>query len=359
MANTQQTIDVIFRGVDSTAGAISSVIGNVEKGAKNIQDLTRPIADVTMGVLKFEAAILASGAALTLFAVKTAGDFDAAFREIATLIDVPLDQLEGFRKGILDYAGTSTQPIDQITAAVYGAISAGVDYTNSLSVVERAEKLAVASKADLGDTLVLLVSSLNAYGKGADDAEKFSDALFTTVKQGQTTLPELASSLAQVTGLAASAGVPFETLLSAVASLTAAGLPTSQAITGIKAALSNIIKPTAQASELARELGVEFNASALQSKGLEGVLADVARATGGNVDQMARFFGSVEGLNAVLTLTGKGADKFTETLGVYEGRIRGHGRSLPENGRLHRAWGPAGPERHQDHAHRHRHPPSR
>ncbi|MBE0598306.1 MAG: phage tail tape measure protein [Desulfuromonadales bacterium] len=316
MADTKQTIDIIFQGIDRSAGAISSVIGNVEKGAGKLRDLAAPIADVTTNILKFEAAILTSGAALTLFAVKTAGDFDAAFREISTLIDAPLEELEGFRKGILDYSVTSTQSLDQITAGIYGAISAGVDYTDSLAFVSRAEKLAVASKADLGDTLVLLVSSLNAYGKGAESAEAFSDALFTTVKAGQTTLPELASSLAQVTGLAANAGVPFETLLSAVAALTAAGLPTSAAITGIKAALSNIIKPTEQAAEMAKTLGIDFSAAALNSKGFEGVLADVAKTTGGNVEQMAKLFGSVEGLNVVLSLTGKAADNFAGTMGL-------------------------------------------
>ena len=314
MADTKQTIDIIFQGVDKTTAAISSVIGNVERGAGKLSDLAEPIANVTTGILKFEGAILASGAALTLFAIKTAGDFDAAFREIATIIDVPIEQLGEFRQSILDYANTSTQPLDQITAAIYGAISAGVDYSDSIAAVSQAEKLAVASKADLQDTLVLLVSSLNAYGKSADDAEGFSDALFQTVKYGQTTLPELASSLAQVTGLASSAGVPFETLLAAVAALTAAGLPTSQSITSIKAALSNIIKPSSEAAKLAAELGVEFNASALESKGLEGVLLDVAKATGGNVETMGRLFGSVEGLNAVLTLTGTGAEKFATSL---------------------------------------------
>lgn len=314
MANTQQTIDIIFNGIDRTAGAISSVIDNVERGVNRVGDIAKPIANVTTGLLKFEAAILAAGAATTLLAIKTAGDFESAFSEIATLIDQPKAALQGFRQEILDYAAGSSQGLDKITGALYGAISAGVDYTDALGVVGTAEKLAVASKADLSETLVLLVSSLNAYGKSADSAQGFSDALFQTVKLGQTTLPELASSLAQVTGLAASAGVPFETLLSAVAALTAAGLPTSQAITGIKAALSNIIKPTKDASDLAAELGIKFDASALSSKGFEGVLQDVYKATGGNVDQMARMFGSVEGLNAVLSLASNGGERFAEAM---------------------------------------------
>lgn len=314
MADSSKTVEIIFSAVDRTAGGIASAMSGVESAANRLENVARPIADVTLGILKFETAILASGAALTLFAVKTAGDFDAAFREISTLVDAPAADLDKFRLAILDYASDSTQSLAQVTTAIYGAISAGVKYTDALGMVGSAEQLAVASKADLGATLVLLVSSLNAYGKGAESAEHFSDILFTTVKQGQTTLPELADGLAQVTSLAAGAGVPFEVLTSAVAALTAAGLPTSQAITGIKAALSNIVKPTAEAVKEAQSLGIQFDAAALQSKGFEGVLQEVFQATGGNVAQMAKLFGSVEGLNTVIALTGNGAAKFAETL---------------------------------------------
>ncbi len=314
MADTKQTIDIIFNGIDRTASAVSSVVSGVENSANKLKSLADPVANVTTGILKFEAAMLASGAALTLFAVKTAGDFDAAFREITTIIDAPADKLAEFKQDILDYASTSTQSLEQITGAVYDAISSDVAYTDSLAMVKQAEQLAVASKAELGESLKVLVSSLNAYGAGADQAQKFSDILFKTVEKGQTTLPELAASLAQVTGLAANAGIPFETLTASIAALTATGAPTSQAITSIKAAISNIVKPSKEASDTAAELGIQFNASALQSKGLEGVLLDVAKATGGNVETMAKLFGSTEALNAVLSLTGTGAEKFKSAL---------------------------------------------
>ncbi|WP_305046325.1 phage tail tape measure protein [Geoalkalibacter sp.] len=316
MADLKKTVEILFKGTDQATGVMRDILKGTEDFSGKLGDVISPAANLTEKILKMEAAALAAGAAITLLAVKTAGDFDAAFREIATLIDVPLEGLGAFRQGILDYSTSSTQSLEQITGAIYGAISAGTDYKDSLAVVKQAEQLAVASKANLQETLVLLVSSLNAYGEEAGAAQRYSDALFTTVKQGQTTLPELASSLAQVTGLAATAGVDFEVLLSAIAALTAAGLPTSQSITGIRAALSNIIKPSKDAEETARELGIEFNAAALQSKGFEGVLGDVGRAAGGNVDTMAKLFGSVEGLNVVLTLTGLGAEKFNETLTV-------------------------------------------
>lgn len=310
----QHVIQIVFQGVDATGQAVQSALSNIQGAGQKLQEVTGPIANLTESILKFEAGLLATGAAVTLFAIKTAGDFDSAFREITTLIDAPQTAIDDFRAAILDYASTSAKPLEEITGALYGAISAGISYADSVGFVAEAERLAVASKAGLQESLVLLVSSLNAYGAGAANAQKYSDALFTTVKLGQTTLPELASALANVTGIAASAEVPFETLLAAIAALTAAGMPTAQAVTSIKAALSNIIKPSSDAAKLAEELGLQFNTTALSTKGFEGVLAEVYQATGGNVEQMARLFGSTEALNAVLVLTGQGAAAFNSNL---------------------------------------------
>ncbi|NLC72054.1 MAG: phage tail tape measure protein, partial [Desulfuromonadaceae bacterium] len=203
---------------------------------------------------------------------------------------------------------------ETVNKAVYAAISAGVDYKDALGALSQAEKLSVAGKANLDSTLVALVSTLNAYGASTDEAAGYAATFFNTVKYGQTTIPELASSLAQVTGIAATAGVPFDELAAAIAALTATGMPTSQAITSIKAALANIIKPTSDAKKIAEELGLEFNAQALASKGLAGMLADVRQATGGNVETMGRLFGSVEGLNGVMVLSNDSAGKFALSL---------------------------------------------
>lgn len=314
MSDAQRTIDLIFNGVDKTGAATLSALNNVEKFTGNVQQLTAPVAAFTTGAVKLEAALLTTGLAMTTFAVKAAGDFDSSFREIATLLNRPIDDLGEFREAILSYANTSTAPLEQVTAAIYNAISAGVPLEDSIKAVATAEKLSIAGKGELNDTLRVLVSSLNAYGLGMDSADRFSDALFNTVKLGQTTLPELANSLSNVTGAAAAVGVPFETMLAAISTLTAAGTPTAQAVTQINAVLTSLIKPSKEASDLAKELGIEFSAQAVKAKGLEVVLADVARATGGNQEQMGRLFGSVEALKAVFPLAGASAEKFASNL---------------------------------------------
>lgn len=314
MADLSQTIQIIFDGVDNVGGVVDGIGKDLSNLSGAAQDVTGPLSDITESLLLFEAAAVAAGAGMAALAVTAAGEFNQSFAEIATLTGASSESLGQFRDDLLDYASTSSSAFASITDATYAAVSAGIDYGDSVEFVSQAERLAIASKADLSDTTVLLASTLNAFGASADEAAHYSDVLFTTVRLGQTTLPELASSLAQVSSTAAAAGVPIESIAAAVADLTAKGLPTSQAITGIKAALSNIIKPSQDAAAAADELGVAFGVQALQSEGLDGLLRSLAEATGGNVEEMARFFGSVEGLNAVMALSADGAATFSANL---------------------------------------------
>lgn len=310
MASGSATIDLIINGIDRTGQATQAALANAQKITGSLQDITAPIANFTVGAVKLEAGLLAAGAAMTVFAVKTAGDFDTSFRQITTLFDASEGDIAGFRQAILDYASSSSKPLEDITSALSGAIGAGVDWADSLELLGVAEKLAVATRADLTSTTETLVSTLNAYGMKTGEAGQLADLFFQIIKDGKIEMKDLAASLANVTPLASTAGVSMKEVGAAVATLTAAGVQPSQAIDGLRSALSNIIKPSKQAADLAEELGIQFDVNALKSKGLAGVLDDVTKATGGSADKMAILFGDVTGLSSVLTLTGTQAGTF-------------------------------------------------
>ena len=152
----------------------------------------------------------------------------------------------------------------------------------------------------------MLTGVLNAYGASTSQAADFTDDLYTAVLNGKTTVPELAQSLGNIVGITANVGVGFDELSAAIAALTASSVKTPEAITGIKAAISNILSPSKEAADAAKEMGLQFDGSALRSKGLAGVLGEVYDKTQGNTDSIKRLFGSIEGYNAALIL---GADK--------------------------------------------------
>ena len=314
MADAQKTIDLIFNGVDRTGAATLAALDNARKFSGSVKDITQPVADFTLGAAKLEAGMLAAGVAMTVFAAKTAGDFEQSFAQISTLFDASADDVARFKQDILAYAATSGKSLKDITESLQAAIGSGVEYSKSLELVSVAEKLAIATRADLKGTTEVLVSTMNAYGMKTEDSGQVADLFFQIIKDGKIEMNDLAHSFAMVSPMAAASGVSLQEVGAAIAVLTASGIAPSTAIEYLRSALTNIIKPSKQASDEAERLGIQFDAAALKSKGLGGVLADVAKATGGNTDSMAKLIGDVGGLAAAMVLTGPQAAKFAEEI---------------------------------------------
>lgn len=310
MASVSHTVDIIFGAINNTGAGLNSVADSMDALSGAVSGVTAPMSDLADKAIAAELAIVAMGAALVAVSVNEAVKFQSAQNEIGTLLGANVGQANEFGKAILEYGKNSKASLESITLATYSAISAGAAQADALEFVNKTEKLAVAGKAELNATTVALISTMNAYGASATEAERYSDVLFTTVRLGQTTLEDLSASLSQVTLLAASGEVPIETLGAAIAALTAKGAPTAEAITAIRAAIQAMLAPTESAQKAAAALGLEFGATALKTKGFEGVLADVMRATGGSEAQLMALFGSIEGVKAVLGLAANDGEKF-------------------------------------------------
>jgi len=308
VANTDHTIDILFKGSDQVSSTIDSVAGGLDRFAGGVGNIAAPFAAAGDAVAKLNALIATGTVGAITAATLQSNKFKDQMREINTLTQLDDSGFSAFSDDVLKAAqDLKGADIGGLQTALYNAVSLGVsDYTDALAAATQAEKLAIGGKADLNDSLEFLIGTMNAYGADVDEAGRYSDAFFTIVRDGKTTIPELASSMSDVTGIAAAGQVPIETLGAAIAAITATGTPTSQAITKIKSALEGIINPTDEAKKVAAELGIELSASALKSKGFEGVLKEIQNATGGNVETMTKLFTSTEGLQAALAL---GADK--------------------------------------------------
>lgn len=314
MADASKTIDLIFNGVDKTQAATQAALRNLESFAGGVQTATQPIADFTTSAVKLEAGLLAAGTAILAFSVKAAGDFDTNFRQITTIITASDEDLAKFRDAILQYASTSTKPLAEITSALSAAIGSGVDWSKSLDLIATAERLAVATRADLDSTTKVLVSTLNSYGMQIGDAGKLSDLFFKIIDDGDISMNDLAASFAKVAPVAKIAGVSLEEIGAAIAVLTASGIKPAESIEYLRGAISNILSPSKDAKELAESLGITWGAAGLKADGLAGLLQKVSAATGGSAEQMKVLFGDIGAFTAAATLAGPQAEKFAETV---------------------------------------------
>lgn len=307
-------------GGGSVATVFVDVEGDLTKFKKDVAGAGDAASKTLGGKMqkagKVAGTALAVGAAGALAGgVSAFVDFERGMNEVFTLIpdagQGAFDDLTGQTKDFAKEFGVL--PADVIPA-LYDSLSAGVPSDNVFAFLEDANKFAKAGAVDLGTAVDGLTSTVNAYGLGADGAGRVSDALFTSVKLGKTTVQELSDSMFQVAPIAASFGVSVEDVAAGFATLTAQGTPTSVAATQMKGAISELGKSGTKASKAFEDItgktfpefidggGTLVEAADLMSTGAEDLGLSVVDLFG-SIDAGQAFVGlsaDVEGATATL-----------------------------------------------------------
>lgn len=263
----------------------------IEEYSKKVGEAGKKVTDtgkkMSAGVT---APIIGAGAA----AGKLAMDFEDSMAKVSTIADTTQVPIEDLKDGIMDLSSKTGQSADDLSEAMYQAMSASVETGDAVEFLDTAVKAAVGGFTDNATAVDGLTSVLNSYGMEASNVESIANQMLITQNLGKTTFGELASSIGQVTPIASSLGITTEELFSSLAATTAQGLGTSESITALKAAMSNIIKPSKEAAEAAQTLGIDFSVSALQSKGWIGFLEEVREGLKNASPEYANLMTSVE-----------------------------------------------------------------
>ena len=281
------------------------------KAGKQIQNAGKTITKAGSSLTK---SITLPLAGVATAAIKMGNDFEDAMAKVSTIADTVAVPMNELKNQVIDLSNTVGVGVADIAEAQYQAISAGIDTANSVDFVGTAIKAAKGGFTDATIAVDGLTTVLNAYGKKASEATNISDQMLVAQNFGKTSFGEMASTMGQVIPIASSLNVATEDLFSSVAVLTNNGVQTSSAMTGLKAAYSNILKPTSDAAKAAQQLGLDFSASHLQSVGWAQFLTEIKEKTGGSADAMSKLFGSTEALNAVTVLAGKGSEDFATAM---------------------------------------------
>lgn len=282
------------------------------KAGKQIQNAGKTISNAGASLTK---SVTLPIAGVATAALKMSNDFENAMAKVGTIADTTNTPMAVLKGQVIDLSNAVGIGVADIAEAQYQAISAGVDTAASVDFVSTAVKAAKGGFTDTTTAVDGLTTVLNAYGFEAGKAAEISDQMLLAQNFGKTSFGDMASSMGKVIPIASSLNVSTEELFGSIAVLTKNGIATSEAVTGLKAAYSNILKPSADASKTAQQLGLDFSSAHLQSAGWANFLDEIKEKTGGNTETMAKLFGSTEALNSVTVLAGKGSADFTKVLG--------------------------------------------
>ena len=248
------------------------------------------------GVALQAAAFIGLYQAIT-FVGQAVTELDTAGAAVRTL-GVNSKELSSALLGLSNELNNNVSQADLLKAS-YDVASSGFSSTAENVEILRASALgAKGGFAELGVVSEAVSGVINAYGLAAKDATAIVDSFIQTQNDGVITVAQYGEQIGNLASLAAAAGVSYQELNAAVAADTLKKVPIAQTFTGLRQALSSIIKPTEEAKALAKQLGISFDFANLKAKGLGGILEEIKVKGGGTADKLAILF-NIEGQTAL------------------------------------------------------------
>ncbi len=293
----------LSKGLDSADGLIQNKIGGMINWSKVA------IAGMVTGVVASVGVTIKKG--LDSFI-----EFENEMNTVYTLLpDITAESMSKMEQQVKDLSNEMGILPDEIIPALYQSLSASVPEENVFDFLEVAQKGAIAGMSSTETSVDALVAVINSYRMEADEAEDVSDILFTTIKNGITSMDELGHSLSNVTPVASDLGVSFGDVGAQLATITSGGTPTAQATTQMRQGLLELSKEGTKTSELFKELsGKSFRDFIAEGGNVNEALALMEQHAKDNDLSISDLFGSVQAGQWALQLTGENAEVFAENL---------------------------------------------
>lgn len=265
---------------------------------------------------KFAGAVGAAALTAAGAATKVAADFQSQMSNVQTLLTGTQDEIAAkvskYGDIVKEVSRTTGLETSNLTDGLYQVVSAFGDVDDAAKIMEIAAKSAKAGNAETSDAVNLLSAVTKGYGDiSAEANQKAADLAFTTVRLGQTSFPELASSMGKVIPLCATMKVKEEELFGAMATLTGVTGGTAEVSTQLKATIQGFMQPTTAMTSALKKMGYENGQVAIESLGLQGTLDALKESVNGDELAFAGMFSSVEAKTAVLALAGAQSEDFT------------------------------------------------
>jgi TP901 family phage tail tape measure protein len=261
---------------------------------------------------------LATLAVATIYAAKTAGDFEKQMRNVNSIAKLSEAGYRSLSKGVLSLAGDTAQAPKVLAEGLYQLVSSGFSAKDSLTILQSSAKAATAGLTDTATATTAVAAVLNAYREPAGKASQVSDVLFETVNRGVLTFAELSKEIGTVLPFAASLGVALPEVGAAVSTMTKEGISAPETMTRIKQSMVAIIKPSVDMKKAIAETGASSGQALVKQKGFQGALEALIKTTDGSKESLAKLFPNIRALGGVLALTGNNAKSAQQDLKAFQ-----------------------------------------
>lgn len=204
------------------------------------------------------------------YAAGEAVQFEANLKKIEVITDTGKASMASLESTIRNLALATNQSQVEIAKTALEMGKMGFSGDALEKALGGVVKLARALDEDLVKTGETVVTVLNAYGLGADQANKVTDQLAFTVKASALDIETFGTAFSYVGGTAKAAGVSLTELQGAMDVLSNAGIKASTIGTSLRRIIADLADPSSKAS---RAIGGQT----IETLGLSGALEELKK----------------------------------------------------------------------------------
>lgn len=270
-----------------------------DRVGNDMKSVGQSVKGMGYDLMPLTAGIVGAGTA----GVKMSIDFEKSFAKVSTLLDEGSVDFGKYKDGIVDSSREMGVSVGEFSEAVYQSISAGVDQADAIKFTSDAVKLAKGGFTETATAVDLMTTIMNSYGEKAGSVEQIMDSLINTQNTGKTTVDELASSMGKIIPIANGAGVGFNDLNGAMATLTAGGISTAESTTYLKSMINELAKSGTKVSDILKDkTGKSFQELMESGVPLGDTLRTLKKHADDNGLAFNDLFGSSEAATAAMAL---------------------------------------------------------
>lgn len=348
----------IIKLVDKVTGPLRNITKHADAATKNMRNLSVNLEKARRGMDRSVTSLRNFGIAAIAFFTAAQGSlaFENAMAKSNTILHRIPAEFEKVTEQVRGLASTIPLAREELSEGLYEVLSAGVPENNAIQFLQDSAKAAVGGSADLASVIQTTTTVLADYNLAFSEAASIQDKMSKAVEVGQMNMNELSDALGNAAPMASMMGMSVDELLGGFAAMARKTGSPAQAATQINAILGSLIKPSHEAIEMSKKLGIAFNATSIKANGglmnyLDKLMPKIdafAKRKGISREEIfGQLFGREEALKSIGSLVGALKDDWTNAvneIGSAAGLVEQNfnvmaGTTLSKTQLMQNAWG--------------------
>ena len=211
-------LDANLKRIDKSVGQSQRNVGNYGGAIKNVTARFLGWSVVIFGTLR---------ALGNMF--KRVREFDKSMVGLSAILGVNRSELAGLEEEIKNVAGASIKTSNEVADLATTLVTLGKSKTEVIALLKPVNDLAIGLDATSQEAGELLVQTLNAFGKGSDEAGRFADIIAKMRTSTALDFERIKDSLGFLAPVARAVGLSFENTASILGTLVDNGIKASRA----------------------------------------------------------------------------------------------------------------------------------